>query len=830
MADDLKRVGLVFKADGTVDFRKNLKDVNAVIQDNRSEFKLAKAAWEDSTSSLEKLGDQQEYLTKQTKTYSEKVEVLKKEIEELENAENKDESALKKKKSQLTSTQATLINYQKGLKDVTHQIESGSAVMRDEMKVLDDSMSTLDSRAKENESSFKNLQAQWDKNTKSSAKLKDEQKYLSTQSDIYTEKVEALSEQLEILEYSEERNEKAIYDKRTELNNAKASLNGYKGRLEEVNRELGFGVEKLEKYGESLKKAGSKINEIGSGLTNHITKPALAAGAAVGGIALAKGWSRMTEIDNAKVKLKAIGNSAEDVSAIMENATKSVKGTAYGLNDAATAAASAVASGVEPGEKLERYLKNVADAAAVAGIGMDEMGNIFGKVTTTGKATNESLQQLAERGIPVYQWLADAAGTTSDAIFDMASDGEISLSMLQDAVEKNIGGAAQTIGSETIKGAMANLGASISRIGANFLGSADDADSFAGKILPLLNDLTGGLGNVEEKAKQWGATFGNVFGAVIEYVRSGGESFGELSGTAQEIFETLQPIIDAVMIMAELFNSLSPEMKTAFVVGLITAGPLVKIVGTLTTGVGGLFNIVSKVAGFLFGNAPGVLNTMSTIGVGAKALFGIIAAHPIIAIITVVIATLVTLYTKCEWFRDGVNSAFQTIYDVVTGAWKGIKKAWDGAVDFFSGIQKGIQKAIGVITGDSKKNKINVKSSVETKSLLKTGVEWFASGGILNRPTVFGQRKNGNLLAGGESGAEAVLPISLLKQYIAEENAASNAQLVEAFKEVFEGMIIQNDNRTYIGDREFYNTVSDAVTKRIDRKQSDKGILRGKLA
>ena len=207
----------------------------------------------------------------------------------------------------------------------------------------------------------------------------------------------------------------------------------------------------------------------------------------------------------------------------------------------------------------------------------------------------------------------------------------------------------------------------------------------------------------------------------------------------------------------------------------------------------------------------------------------LILSHPILAIIAGVIIALVTLYTKCEWFRDGVNSAFQTIYDVVTGAWKGIKKAWDGAVDFFSGIQKGIQKAIGAITGTSKKSKIDVKSSVETKSLLKTGVEWFASGGILNRPTVFGQRKNGNLLAGGEDGAEAVLPISLLKQYIAEENAASNAQLVAAFKEVFEGMVIQNDNRTYIGDREFYNTVSDTITKRIDRKQSDKGILRGKL-
>ena len=52
MADDLKRVGLVFKADGSVDFNKSLKEVNASIQENRSEFKLAQSTWDESTKSV----------------------------------------------------------------------------------------------------------------------------------------------------------------------------------------------------------------------------------------------------------------------------------------------------------------------------------------------------------------------------------------------------------------------------------------------------------------------------------------------------------------------------------------------------------------------------------------------------------------------------------------------------------------------------------------------------------------------------------------------------------------------------------------------------------
>ena len=53
---------------------------------------------------------------------------------------------------------------------------------------------------------------------------------------------------------------------------------------------------------------------------------------ALAGVVLAKGWSRMTQIDNAKVKLEAIGNSAESVQKIMDNALASVKGTAYGMD------------------------------------------------------------------------------------------------------------------------------------------------------------------------------------------------------------------------------------------------------------------------------------------------------------------------------------------------------------------------------------------------------------------------------------------------------------------------------------------------------------------
>ena len=121
----------------------------------------------------------------------------------------------------------------------------------------------------------------------------------------------------------------------------------------------------------SLSNLGKLSSDLGNKLTKYITKPALAAGTALAGITLVKGWNRLTALDEARAKLKAIGNTAEDVEQIMNDALASVKGTAFGMDEAATTAASAVAAGIEPGKELEKYLTAVADAAAVAGTDME---------------------------------------------------------------------------------------------------------------------------------------------------------------------------------------------------------------------------------------------------------------------------------------------------------------------------------------------------------------------------------------------------------------------------------------------------------------------------
>ena len=137
MADDLKKVGLVFKADGTADFAKSLKTINSLTQENYSSFKLAKSQWDSSTKSMDKLRDTQRYLSSQTDAYTAKVDTLKEELKNLENAENRNEKAISDKKNALNNVQATLNNYKKGLDEVNGKLKSGSAQIEEYAKKIE---------------------------------------------------------------------------------------------------------------------------------------------------------------------------------------------------------------------------------------------------------------------------------------------------------------------------------------------------------------------------------------------------------------------------------------------------------------------------------------------------------------------------------------------------------------------------------------------------------------------------------------------------------------------------------------------------------------------
>ena len=372
----------------------------------------------------------------------------------------------------------------------------------------------------------------------------------------------------------------------------------------------------LKAYG----KIGEGVTAVGKKLTSHITKPAIVAGTALAGITLAKGWSRMVQIDQAKAKLTGLGHSADDVSKIMDNALEAVKGTAYGMGEAATTAASAVAAGIKPGKELTRYLTLVGDAAAIAGADMGEMGSIFNKVAANGKISAEEMNQLADRGIPIWKLLAETTGMSMDQVREAVSSGKIGIKEFQDAIENGMGGAAKTLGSTTITGAISNIGAAISRIGANFLGSSDDAKSFAGQLLPILNDVQAWLGGVEDKAKVMGLKFGEAFGKAVTFAKmvpapvyAIGGSIAFLAGPLLQLAGHFMTAQSAIGLFLAGENAAS--IMTGIATGELTLqqAALLKVQGGFKKYVGGA---ISSVAATVSDTAAKVANAVATSRVG----------------------------------------------------------------------------------------------------------------------------------------------------------------------------------------------------------------------
>lgn len=227
------------------------------------------------------------------------------------------------------------------------------------------------------------------------------------------------------------------------------------------------------------------------------------------GTALVKGFSRLNALDQANGKLLGLGHSAATVDAIMKNALASVKGTAFGMDEAATTAASAVAAGIKPGRDLEKTLKLVADAATIGGASMAEMGLIFNSVAARGKLQGDDIMQLQSRGIPILAEVAKITGKTRAEVSQMAEKGQIDFDLFQKAMDSALGGAALKSG-DRFAGSLKNVGAALGRVGANL------ESGFFPKLAPLLQAITKALGPLEDQAKSFGAAIGDKVAPLIE--------------------------------------------------------------------------------------------------------------------------------------------------------------------------------------------------------------------------------------------------------------------------------------------------------------------------
>lgn len=282
-----------------------------------------------------------------------------------------------------------------------------------------------------------------------------------------------------------------------------------KGFGKSIEGDIGDAVSKASRKGSNtlVAKIGGAFGKIGKVGTGAIAT--IAGG--ITALAAKGGFTRALNIENAQAKLKGLGHDSASVTEIMNDALASVKGTAFGLGDAATVAASLSASGVKEGGELTQVLKTVADTAQISGRSLTDIGTIFGSVAARGKLQGDDMLQLMSSGIPVLQMLGKHLNKTSAEVSDMVSDGKIDFQTFADAMKEGLGGAAQSAGT-TFTGALANVKAALSRLGETaatpvlnglrglFNQAIPLIDAFTAAVKPTLEKVGAGLQKGLEQA------------------------------------------------------------------------------------------------------------------------------------------------------------------------------------------------------------------------------------------------------------------------------------------------------------------------------------------
>lgn len=157
--------------------------------------------------------------------------------------------------------------------------------------------------------------------------------------------------------------------------------------------------------------------------------------------------------------------------------------------------------------------------------------------------------------------------------------------------------------------------------------------------------------------------------------------------------------------------------------------------------------------------------------------------------------------------KSTVSNVFNGIKSTATSVWNGIKNAIITPIEAAKSKVKGIVDSIKGFFSNMKISLPKIKLphfsikgsfSLNPPSVPKLSIDWYKDGGIMMRPTIFGMNGS-SLMAGGEAGPEAILPIDRLEGYISGAiektmNVVNLGALAEAIEDLANRPIEMNIN------------------------------------
>ncbi len=167
---------------------------------------------------------------------------------------------------------------------------------------------------------------------------------------------------------------------------------------------------------------------------------------------------------------------------------------------------------------------------------------------------------------------------------------------------------------------------------------------------------------LDEAFSKMDETSGSQMKKAINDIKNAGIEIGDI------LLPVISGIVGKIREVMRAFSGLSDSQKETIVkiVAIAAAvGPLLIAFGSVCGGISKIIHFTSLATG-VASKVPGII---STIGIGAKALWGVLAANPIGAVITIIgllVGAFVTLWNKSEAFRNFWKGLWENIKEITS--------------------------------------------------------------------------------------------------------------------------------------------------------------------
>lgn len=466
--------------------------------------------------------------------------------------------------------------------------------------------------------------------------------------------------------------------------------------LKRLNSETSNVSANMQAFGEKAKQVGDKFTSVGKEVSKA---SAVAVGA---GVASYKAWSEVDDaLDSVAAGTGATGKELESLQQTAKDVYTSmpvdIKATGQAVADINTrlglqgdALENATRQFMKYSEvnssDVSTSIETVAKAMNDANIPTSELNSVLDELTSASQASGLTVDTLAEALSQNGVQMRALGFNTQETIALLAT-------MEKNGVNSSVvlTGMKKAMANYTSAGKDANveLGNLFQGIQDGTVSASDAMDVFGTKAgASLYQYIQEGKLNYQDLLKVLQDSNGQLdasYEAMLDPMDQAKVAMNNLKQVGADLFDqiqaTLAPMIQALaenlQKFSQWFSTLDPNVQQFIViVGLVVAalGPVLIFIGQICTGVSQIIEIVGFLGEFL---AP----VFSAIGSGLSALWGLILANPVIAIVVGIIAVIALLWTKCEWFRNGVTNLINNIRDGFKNGWNKIKNIWTNAID-----------------------------------------------------------------------------------------------------------------------------------------------------